>query len=473
MRALVEPTRARNEGHPLGGLRRFGLPAMLVAAALCACGARGPERPTARPSDALARPLELYRDLGFLTGPGQFPVVAGFSTLAGPADSTWVTLSLSLPNRALRFQREGSAFVAEYDVSVSLLTGDSTVVRQEQRREAVRVPSFNETARTDESVVHQQLFTVLPGTYVVRLEARDVNSSRGFRVTDTLAVPAYASDVGPPPALLVYEAAGRSARAEPPALITNPRHTVPFGGEAPVLYVEVYGNGPSTMPVRVRGADGSALWTGSVHLAPGLDLRSGTVTVPADSLPLGRLEVVVGDGVEAVTPLVLAISDQWMVANFEEVIEFLELIALPAELDSLRTGTTVERREAWERFWDRRDPMPVTEINEYRDEFFQRVRFAAEAFREAGGPSGWQSDRGQVYIVLGPPDDIRERRTNQAELGGRPDAEEWFYGSVAGARLDLLFVDRNGFGRFELVPSSAAAFRSIAERLKRRRGTTR
>ena len=49
--------------------------------------------------------------------------MASFSTLAGPADSTYLLLAISLPNGALRFQREGSGFFAEYSVRVEFLHG--------------------------------------------------------------------------------------------------------------------------------------------------------------------------------------------------------------------------------------------------------------------------------------------------------------------------------------------------------------
>jgi hypothetical protein len=43
---------------------------------------------------------------------------------------------------------------------------------------------------------------------------------------------------------------------------------------------------------------------------------------------------------------------------------------------------------------------------------------------------------------------------------------EWIYSAAPGGRLNLLFHDRGGFGRLELVPSSRAAFRSAAARMK-------
>ena len=461
------------EGRPRGGPRCFHTGALLLVALLAACGGsrQGPDgSPRPGREQSFSRPLEIYRELGFMAGPAQFPAVAGLSTLAGPADSTLVLLAVSVPNSALRFQRDGTAgFYAEYLLTLTFMDRDSVAVRQMDAREMVRIATFAETGRTDESIVFQQGIAVAPGAYIVRLQASDANSSRGFVMTDTLTVPAYGDGAVADP-VLVYHAAGRPARDSLPQRIANPRNTVPYGGDSPLLYIEAYGTS-RPIDVRVLTEAGDTLWDARATLNDAGALHHGVVQVPAGELPLGRLWVELSrDGARlSRTPLVIAISDQWMVANFEEVLQFLQFIAFPEELDSLRTGTAPERRDAWERFWDRRDPLPVTPINEYRDNFFQRVRFATDAFREAGGRAGWATDRGEVYIVLGPPDHATERWVGNVGAMDQPNAEEWIYANVPGGRLNLLFHDRTGFGRYELIPQSMAAFRSLAERLKRSR----
>jgi len=470
--ALTAVSRVEREGHPRGGPLVFG-GLYLLALLLGACGGgAGPGQASPR-QEALARPLEIYNQMGLLAGPAHFPAVASLATLAGPGDSTYVILALSLPNSALRFQREVAGFFAEYTVTASFLQ-DSAVVGLLEQRETVRVGAFAETGRTDESIVFQEVVALRPGRYEVELRAADVHSSRGFRVSDTLDVPAYGAagqQLSSP--LVVYRAEGRSSRSERPFLIANPRHAVPYGGESPRVYLESYGL-PGDQPLAVNVVDetGTSIWNASASLVRGDSvLRFGVVDIPARALPLGRLWIEVAPpGQNPVrTPIVLTISDQWMVANFDEVVDFLRYIAYPDELDSLRAGSPAERRERWEEFWDRRDPLPVTDANEYRDEFFQRVRYATEAFREPGGRAGWDTDRGEVYIVMGPPDQALERYIGVSNISGDPNAEEWLYASAPGGRLNLLFLDRGGFGRYELEPSSEAAFRATAERLKPRR----
>lgn len=198
-------------------------------------------------------------------------------------------------------------------------------------------------------------------------------------------------------------------------------------------------------------------------------LYAGTVVLPAD-LPVGRLwvEVDASDSPPVRAPLFLTMTDQWLVTDFEALLRFLRYIAHDDEMEALRSGSPAERREAWDAFWTRRDPRPIRGINLYREDFFERVRYATDAFRETSRP-GWQTQRGEVYVVLGPPDYIMERQIGRPDITGRPNAEEWAYGSAPGGELRLLFHDRGGFGQLELVPASAALFRITAARLKPRR----
>jgi GWxTD domain-containing protein len=58
-----------------------------------------------------------------------------------------------------------------------------------------------------------------------------------------------------------------------------------------------------------------------------------------------------------------------------------------------------ERDQFIEAFWQRRDPTPDTEENEYKEEHYQRIAYANEHF--AAGIPGWKSDRGRIYIMYG------------------------------------------------------------------------
>ncbi len=80
------------------------------------------------------------------------------------------------------------------------------------------------------------------------------------------------------------------------------------------------------------------------------------------------------------------------------------------EDDAFRALRTDDDRAAFiASFWSRRDPDLSTPQNEYRDRFYGRVEAANLLFTDST-KDGWKTDRGKIYILLGPPDDLDERK---------------------------------------------------------------
>jgi len=85
--------------------------------------------------------------------------------------------------------------------------------------------------------------------------------------------------------------------------------------------------------------------------------------------------------------------------------EDVRWIITPEELTAFKQLSNDEERDAFiEQFWQRRDPTPDTEENEFKEEHYRRIAYANEHF--AAGKAGWRTDRGRIYIVFGPPDQI-------------------------------------------------------------------
>ena len=99
------------------------------------------------------------------------------------------------------------------------------------------------------------------------------------------------------------------------------------------------------------------------------------------------------------------------------------------------------RREFVEQFWLRRDPSPGTASNEVKEEHYRRIAYANQRF--AAGVPGWKSDRGRVYIILGPPDQV-ESYPNRVE-----PFERWLYRK---RNVSLTFTDPGLNGSYALAP---------------------
>jgi len=110
-------------------------------------------------------------------------------------------------------------------------------------------------------------------------------------------------------------------------------------------------------------------------------------------------------------------------------------------------GVDAKRKLLYE-FWNRRDDDPSTPGNLRKSEYFKRVDYSNEHFRNAFR-DGWKTDRGRVFIVYGPPDEV-ERHTNEVDT--KP-YEVWTYNSIQGG-VEFVFGDRSGFSDYVLLHST-------------------
>ncbi len=99
-------------------------------------------------------------------------------------------------------------------------------------------------------------------------------------------------------------------------------------------------------------------------------------------------------------------------------------------------------------FWKRRDIDPSTKINEYKEEYMKRVEYVKQTY-SASFKKGWKTDRGRVYIVYGPPDDI-ERYPSSYDA---EPYEIWNYNSIQNGVI-FIFIDRANQGDYRLCHSN-------------------
>ncbi|HLK21197.1 MAG TPA: GWxTD domain-containing protein [Bryobacteraceae bacterium] len=125
-----------------------------------------------------------------------------------------------------------------------------------------------------------------------------------------------------------------------------------------------------------------------------------------------------------------------------------------------RLSTDDERQQFIEQFWLRRDPTPDTEENEFKEEHYRRIAYANERF--ASGIPGWKTDRGRIYIMYGPPDEIEDHSSGGSyqrpieEGGGETSTypfQQWRYRYIEGIGTNIIieFVDPTMSGEFHMT----------------------
>jgi GWxTD domain-containing protein len=126
----------------------------------------------------------------------------------------------------------------------------------------------------------------------------------------------------------------------------------------------------------------------------------------------------------------------------------------------LKLSNDEERDQFIEQFWLRRNPTPDSVDNPYKDEHYRRIAYANEHF--AAGIPGWKTDRGRMYIMYGPADEITSHPAGGTydrpidEGGGTTSTfpfEDWRYRYLEGVGQNIIieFVDTCMCGDYHMT----------------------
>src|ERR1700752_3018622 len=126
----------------------------------------------------------------------------------------------------------------------------------------------------------------------------------------------------------------------------------------------------------------------------------------------------------------------------------------------LQLDTNEEREQFIEQFWMRRSATPDLPDNDFKEEHYRRIAYANEHF--ASGIPGWKTDRGRMYIMWGPADEVESHPTGgtydrpMEEGGGSTTTypwETWRYRYMEGIGENIIweFVDPTSSGEYHLT----------------------
>jgi GWxTD domain-containing protein len=382
--------------------------------------------------------------------------VAAFRT--GP-DSARLEIYYRITNPRLSYVRRNEDYVASYEIT-AILTSEGD--RQEgavSNRENYSLPSFDETRRSSGYIINVLSLQVGRGSFGLAVTLDDRISGGRFTVRRSLDLEYVGKKdwvIGGPEFFLPDAAPPQQERYKKDtiALVPNVTRSYLDSSERVAIYFEVYQTAKrpithvivdinqsrenrhfaDTLPVDTTLAAIPVIYRSRL---PGL--RTGEARLQIEALDSRGKSV--GEIVE--TFFMLDWSLHTMVdSDWDQAVEMLVHIATHDELNALRDTPKDERARAFEGFWKSKDPSPETEENEWRDEYYRRIRFANRQYSNPFRP-GWRTDFGTVYIRYGEPDEVER---HPFELGQKPH-EIWYYYAQ---RREFLFVDTHSNGDYEL-----------------------
>jgi len=350
----------------------------------------------------------------------------------------------------LQFVREGERFRAEYEVSVTVF--DQQGVRADERilKKGVVVDGFEETNSGAIFSLVEIEFELHPGEYDLLMGIMDLDSKKVGRQKTRITVPDFSLGSLNISAILLADQIAVDSSGNFLS-IPNVLGNYEERQNSLFLWYEIYNRlqlDSVKVMYRIRNYEKKV-----IREIEHYKILDGIRTVDIVEIPRGelesgryRLELIVGEG-KASVKRERDFTVHWIgmpasASDLEKAIEQLKYIAKSSDIEQMKKSKGAEKERLLREFWQSRDPSPGTGGNELMEEYYRRVAFANANF--GAYKEGWKTDRGMVYIILGPPDEIERR---PFDPGSKP-YEIWSYYQI---NRVFIFVDYSGFGEYRLI----------------------
>lgn len=357
----------------------------------------------------------------------------------------------------LQFIKREDGFLASYEISPILYDRKGRQVSGQIWRDSLKVKTYEETRLKERFLTGQKSFFVNPDTYKIQVKLVDLHTQQSSQEVREVEVPSFGEPGWALSDLVLANSVNISG--DHSTFKRGEYGIVPnvggiFEDQEPdlFLYFEIYGLPQGRLVeeiYQIRDRNGRILASDSlkvevkghpfstVHQFSLRDLEPGRYEVEVESKAFSYGEKKVKREFQMYWRDTAPSAE-----DYHTAVEQLRYIATSQEMKRLKECPPKKRRELLREFWKRRDPTPETSRNELREEYYRRVEFSNVNFKAM--VDGWRSDRGRIYIIYGRPDEV-ERHPFETET---VSYQIWYYYEK---KLKFIFVDRHGFGDYELV----------------------
>lgn len=362
-------------------------------------------------------------------------------------------------NDGLSYVKKGDKYVANYEVNVIILGHKSKQVTGKSIEKTYVLDDYQQTHSESGFLLNQVSLPLAQGNYDLVCKLSDHNSNevstieskvnsfnfdRGGDISDI----EFIQEVGDLAEQLQFVKGGSVALPSVERSFDSEQQKLGF-------YVEVYagnfvGQGLE-LKYQVRSPHGASKLEGSFPVR-----IDSTLTPAKDFVGLSDLEpaeydfhLMLMQGDKTIAERSSRFMIKWSMASlikndFEYAVEQLKYLMSKEDRKKLLQTPDSLREEAFENWWKGKDPTPKTPGNELRDEYYRRIRYANQYY-SAVGKEGWETDRGNIYIRFGEPDQIDR---HPYEQDSKP-YQIWYYYAQ---KRTFVFEDTHGDGDFQLKP---------------------
>jgi len=362
---------------------------------------------------------------------------------------TRLDVYIQVPFSSLQFLKNDNGFTASYSVTITLYDENKENILYDQNWvERLKAESFDEANSPYSSNYSQRSIEVKPGKYLLYTSIEDLDVKK-LSFSEAIITPrTFTDSLEISDALLIDQVVKDK---EGDQLIPNVSRVITTQTKELPIYFELYSNKNQTYTIEYALKDKklNTLFSASEEKNVTAGTNKILYTFKDAKFILGEIYVCVtvkkdGKDIRSYAKIIngriygLPLS----ISNLDDAIDQMTYIAGGSTLSFIKDSKDNEEKlKKFFDFWDTKKPFPQSEENPIMKEYFKRVDYSNRHFK--GTPTGWKSDMGMVYIILGPPDTV-ERQPMPAESN---PYEVWTYSRL---NRQYIFYDVNGFGTYRL-----------------------
>ena len=364
---------------------------------------------------------------------------------------TRLDIFLEVPYNEIQFVKKGDQFESQYTASVFIYAEDKEkLIEEKSWDEIIDVKDFPHSTASSNFNISVKSLDLLPGKYFIKTSIEDkdsrktYNSSNMFTIRDLNTLPNLSD--------LMF-IAKQTMVAGSNKILPNVTRDISVQNDGIPLFFEIYSNSRDKIILEFNVSDKEKKLVYSDTLSRDIDSGKTRIfhNVKVSGLGLGTYLIGVtlkDSNNKVIASTIKSFNSRWtgvplVINDLDKAVAQLVYIASSKDKSYIEEAPTKEEKiKRYLEFWKKKNPNPNEVDNRVFDEYYRRINYANENFSHF--TEGWKTDRGMIYITLGPPSNIER---HPFEYDSKP-YEVWEYYEM---NQQYVFMDETGFGDYRLI----------------------
>ncbi|MCJ7802618.1 MAG: GWxTD domain-containing protein [Candidatus Marinimicrobia bacterium] len=372
--------------------------------------------------------------------------LSAFTRTVNAGDSLQVLIYMRIPNSTLQYVKLDTSYIARYEAVIALQTNKGKQLGREIWQDSIIVNDYNSTNSILDNKTLMISFIIPAGKYKVVASLLDLDTKNIGENTIKMNLSDYSKNhyLHKPILLNKSDENWGFGDNQIPAIDNNTfdiDEGLTFYLSGKVL------PGKFTLNTQFIDKEEKVLFEKTITDTSLTAIFTHIVNLPKEHIEgIGikvKTELIQGKySIEKTKNVIIRKTGiSHLISNLDEALQQMRYILNSEERREIKKVSSKKTEALFKRLWKSRDPSPDTAINELMNEYYKRVAYSNIHFDSF--IDGWETDRGMIYIIFGPPDEIDKFMVQQ-----RPEPyETWQYYRI---QESFIFVGDN-FGHYRLT----------------------